>query len=74
MKTTWFKPFGLIYLRIHFMGLIITSLAFILLIPIYAAIAYNGHSVSDDLYPMFVYITCNVFWWKWIAKKMSAHA
>ncbi|MBD0296285.1 MAG: hypothetical protein ICV84_13965 [Flavisolibacter sp.] len=74
MKTIWFKPYGLIYLPIHFMGVLITLLAILLLIPIYSAIVRNGHSVSDDLYHMFVYTTCTTFWWKWIAEKTSNHA
>ncbi|MBD0366053.1 MAG: hypothetical protein M3342_03385 [Bacteroidota bacterium] len=74
MKTIWFKPYGLIYLPIHILGVLITLLAIIFLIPIYMAIVRNGHSVSDDLYHMFVYTTCTAFWWKWIAEKTSNHA
>jgi hypothetical protein len=53
------------------MGIFITLLAVVFLIPIYMAITSNGHSVSDDLYEMFVYTTCTAFWWKWIAEKTS---
>ncbi len=74
MKTIWFKPYGLIYLPIHTLGVLITLLAIIFLIPIYMAIVRNGHSISDDLYHMFVYTTCTAFWWKWIAEKTSNHA
>lgn len=71
METTWFKKFGWIYLPINAAGIVITLLAFAFLVPIYAAIVRNGHSVSDDLYHMFIYTTCTVFWWKWIAEKTS---
>jgi len=41
----------------------------IFLVPVYSAIIRTGHSVSDDLYQMFVYTTCTAFWCKWIAGK-----
>lgn len=69
MKTVWFKKTGWIYLPISEMGVIVTLLAVAFLIPIYIAIVRNGHSVSDDLYEMFIYTTCTAFWWKWVAEK-----
>ena len=71
MNNIWFKKFGWIYVPVHAMGLVVTLLAIVFLVPVYAAIARNGHSVSDDLYQMFVYTTCAAFWWKWIAEKTS---
>ena len=71
MNSIWFKKWGWLYVPINFMGLFVTVLAILFLIPIYAAIVRNGHSVSDDLYHMFVYTTCTAFWWKWIAEKTS---
>jgi len=71
MKQVWFKQFGWVYIPTHVMGIFITVLAIIFLIPIYMAVTRNGHSVSDDLYEMFVYTTCTAFWWKWIAEKTS---
>jgi len=71
MKTIWFKRAGVLYLPVHFMGLLITLAAIIFMVPVCIAIARNGHSVSDDLYEMFVYGTCTAFWWKWIADKTS---
>ena len=72
MQQIWFKKFGWTYMPTHVMGVIITLFAIIFLIPIYMAITRNGHSVSDDLYEMFVYATCTAFWWKWIAEKTSS--
>jgi hypothetical protein len=72
MKTTWFRKLGWVYLPIHIAGVTATLLAIVFLIPIYSAIIRNGHSVSDDLYEMFVYTTCTAFWWKWIAEKTSS--
>ena len=71
MKQIWFKKSGWLYVPTHLMGVFITALAIIFLIPIYMAITRNGHSASDDLYQMFVYTTCTAFWWKWIAEKTS---
>jgi hypothetical protein len=71
MKQIWFKKFGWIYLPVHPMGILITFLAILFLVPVYMAIVRNGHSVSDDLYQMFVYTTCTAFWWKWVAEKTN---
>ena len=71
MKQIWFRKSGWIYLPIHPMGIIITFMAIVFLVPVYMAVVRNGHSVSDDLYEMFVYTTCTTFWWKWVAEKTS---
>jgi len=41
------------------------------MVPVCIAVVRNGHSVSDDLYEIFVYGTCTAFWWKWVAEKTS---
>jgi hypothetical protein len=71
MKQIWFKQFGWIYLPVTAIGAVITLLAIIFLIPVYMAVLRNGHSVSDDLYNLFVYTSCTAFWWKWVAEKTS---
>ena len=71
MNPHWFRKSGWFYLPVHPAGYIITLLAVVFLIPIYMAIFRNGHSVSDDLYEMFVYTTCTAFWWKWVAEKTN---
>ena len=71
MNSIWFKKWGWAYVPVNAMGLLVTVLAIIFLIPVYAAITRNGHSVSDDMYEMFVYTTCTAFWWKWVAEKTS---
>ncbi|MEJ7827448.1 MAG: hypothetical protein WKF91_04615 [Segetibacter sp.] len=70
-NNIWFKKLGWAYVPTNGMGILVTVLAIIFLIPVYAAIARNGHSVSDDMYHMFVYTTCSAFWWKWIAERTS---
>ncbi len=71
MKTIWFKKRGWTYLPNAVMGVLVTLLAVIFLIPIYMATIRTGYSVSDDLYQLFVYTTCTAFWWKWVAEKTS---
>ena len=53
------------------MGLLVTLLAVAFLVPVFVAVNRNSHSVSDELYNLFVYTTCTAFWWKWIAEKTS---
>ncbi|MEP6675896.1 MAG: hypothetical protein ABJA78_12095 [Ferruginibacter sp.] len=67
----WFKQAGFFYLPIHPAGYVVTLMAIIFLVPVFTAIVRTGHSVSDDLYSMFVFTTCTAFWWKWIAEKTS---
>ncbi len=71
MKLQWFKKSGGLYLPISTGGYIVTLVAVIFMIPVTMAFVRNGHSVSDDLYQLFVYGTCTAFWWKWIAGKKS---
>ena len=67
----WFKQYQWIYIPIHPMGVLITIASILFLVPVFIAIIRNGHSVSDDLYQLFVYISCTAFWWKWVADKTS---
>lgn len=67
----WFKRYGWLYIPFSAEGILVTALAAIFLVPVFMAIVRNGHSVSDDLYHMFVYTTCTAFWWKWVAEKTS---
>ena len=71
MKQVWFKKAGWIYLPVHALGFLVTLLAIIFMVPIVTAVVRNGHSVSDDLYQIFVFATCTAFWWKWVAEKTS---
>ncbi len=71
MKQTWFKKAGWLYLPIHVMGMLVTLGAISFMVPVCMAVFRNGHSVSDDLYQIFVYASCTLFWWKCIAEKTS---
>jgi len=71
MKQTWFKKAGWLYLPVHAMGMLVTLAAIVFMVPVCMAVFRNGHSVSDDLYQIFVYASCTLFWWKWIAEKTS---
>jgi uncharacterized membrane protein len=71
MKTQWFKKVGWVYIPFHAMGFLTTILAVLFLIPVFISVDRNAHSVSDELYQLFVFVTCTAFWWKWIAEKTS---
>ncbi|HLF46887.1 MAG TPA: hypothetical protein VI548_10710 [Chitinophagaceae bacterium] len=71
MKLIWFKKSGWICLPVHPMGFNGTLLAIAFMVLIFMAIIRNGHSVSDDLFQIFVYSSCTAFWWKWVAEKTS---
>jgi len=71
MNSIWFKKSGWLYIPVHVMGLVVTLAGILFLVPVFNAVTRNGHSVSDDLYHLFVYTTCTAFWWKWIAEKTS---
>ena len=71
MKQIWFKKAGWFYIPVHSLGFAVTALAIVFMIPVVMAVVRNGHSVTDDLYQIFVFATCTAFWWKWVAEKTS---
>ena len=71
MKQIWFKKAGWFYIPVHPLGFAVTIIAIVFMVPIVMAVVRNGHSVSDDLYQIFVFATCTAFWWKWMAEKTS---
>jgi len=71
MQQVWFKKTGWVYSPVHVMGFIITAAAVVFMISIVIALDRSAHSVTDELYDLFVYGTCTAFWWKWVAEKTS---
>ena len=71
MKQLWFKKMGWIYFPVHFMGVLVTLLAIAVMVPVVIAADRSAHSVSDELYEIFLFATCTAFWWKWVAEKTS---
>lgn len=71
MKQVWFKRLGWGYVPVHPFGYLITILAIVFMIPIVMAVDRTAHSVTDELYNIFIYTTCTAFWWKWVADKTS---
>ncbi len=71
MKQNWFKKAGWLYIPVHPLGFVVSMAAIIFMVPIVMAVVRNGHSVSDDLYQVFVFASCTAFWWKWVAEKTS---
>jgi Na+/proline symporter len=72
MKQIWFKRTGWFYIPVHPFGFIVTFLAIAFMAPIVLAIDRNAHSVTDELYDIFIYATCTAFWWKWVTEKTSS--
>jgi hypothetical protein len=71
MQQVWFKRTGWVYIPVHVMGFVVTAAAIVFMIPIVIAVDRNAHSVTDELYQLFVFGTCTAFWWKWVAEKTS---
>ena len=71
MKQIWFKKAGWFYIPVDPLGFAITIIAIVFMVPMVMAVVRNGHSVSDDLYQIFVFATCTAFWWKWVAGRTS---
>lgn len=71
MKQGWFKKMGWVYWPTHVMGVVVTLLAIAFMVPVVMAADKSAHSVTDELYEIFVYATCTAFWWKWVAEKTS---
>ncbi len=65
MENILFKKYGLIFIPISFLGLILTLLTVIFCVTVFVAIDRNSHSVSDTLYgvfPFFVSAFTILFW------------
>ena len=71
MKQIWFKKAGWFYIPIHPLGFGVSILAIVFMLPVVLAIDRTVHSVTDELYEIFIYATCTAFWWKWVAEKKS---
>lgn len=71
MKQIWFKRTGWFYIPIHPPGFVVTGLAIVFMVLAVLAVDRNAGSVTDELYSVFIYATCTVFWWKWVAEKTS---
>jgi len=71
MKQVWFKKQGWLYVPVHPFGYAVTILAIIFMVPIVMAVNRTAHSVTDEMYSLFIYVSCTAFWWKWVAEKTS---
>ncbi len=71
MKQIWFKKLGWVYVPASIMGVLVTLLAIAFMVPVVLAANRTAHSVTDELYEIFIFATCTAFWWKWVAEKTS---
>jgi hypothetical protein len=69
MKLLWHKRNGWVYIPIHPFGFIVSLLAIASMVPVFIAVDKTAHSVTDELYTVFMYATCAAFCWKWITYK-----
>jgi len=54
MQQVWFKKTGWVYSPVHVMGFIITAAALAFMIPVVIAVCRGAHSVTVELYDLFV--------------------
>jgi len=71
VKQIWFKRIGWFYRPVHPWGFLISILTVMFMVPVVIAVDRTTHSISDELYSIFVFASCTVFWWKWVAEKTS---
>lgn len=69
MKHKWFREYGWIYLPNKWPGYLITFLVILFDVQVFLAIDKNSHSVSDTLYPFFLYLTASLAILYFIASK-----
>ena len=66
MKTTLFKQEGLTVQPIYLLGILMILTAIAVLVPCCISLLKNDHSLSQDLYKVFVLDSCTALCWKWI--------
>lgn len=71
MNSNWFKKYKWVHVPVHPMGYLVTLLAILFMVPVTLSVIRNGHSVSDDLYTLFVFGTCTSYWWNRLAEISS---
>jgi hypothetical protein len=67
----WFKPLGWFYLPVSAPGAVVTGLALIFCVQVFAAVDHRSHSVSDTFYGVFPFFACTFLLWEWVARKTS---
>ena len=72
MNQPWFKRTGWFYVPMNAAGYFIMIAAIAFMVPVFIAADRSAHSVTDELYELFVYGTCTAFWWDWMAKRTSS--
>ncbi|MFH0873680.1 MAG: hypothetical protein V1846_02450 [Candidatus Komeilibacteria bacterium] len=71
MKHLWFKPWGWIHRPVSLIGWIVTLLPVLFIISVFLALDRSSHSVTDLLYPFFIYFMATATLWNWIAGHSS---
>ena len=69
----WFRSFGLLYLPVRPMGILITAAILAFCVHIFLHVDARSHSVSDTLYGTFPYIVPALLFWQWIAERTACN-
>jgi hypothetical protein len=72
MKTKWFKRFGWFYVPTSIPGTIVSLLAVLFCLTVFAAVDRHSHSASDTLYGIFPFFVCTFLLLDWIGGRTSA--
>ena len=67
MKECLFKTVGKYGVVIQGLCWLIVLLFIVFLIPPTTAIAKQDHSLSDDIFRLYIYPAAVAFWWKWFS-------
>ena len=73
MKTILFKKYGLVFLPVSALGIILYALVLIFCFTVFRAIDLHSHSVSDTLYGIFPYVVGSLTVLFWIASNYSGN-
>jgi len=70
-RTTWFRPWGWVYLPISAPGVILVAMAAIFCVQVFIAVDRHSHSVSDTFYGIFPFVVPCLMLLNWVASKTS---
>ena len=69
--TTWFRPWGWIYLPISAPGVVVVAMAVVFCVQVFIAVDHRSHSVSDTFYGILPYVVPCLMLLNWVASKTA---
>ena len=67
MKVGWLRKKGKYCIAIQGLCGVLALLFIVFLIPPTTAIAKQDHSLSDEIFRLYIYPAAVAFWWKWFS-------